>query len=212
MTITMGELFKYCRDEALEIKYAFDIGTQDGRDAIVFQHHLPNTIIFALEGNPDTYSKHSGRFKENLSGINYINLVIADENAHSVPFHKKTPTECDPLRDGISGLRDRGSKYAGETCLVKTSRFDTFCEQNNIPQADLVKIDVEGCTYEVLKGFGKMLSTVQVFHLETEQTQLFEGQVTEDEVFDFLISSGFHMVRRRHCVITQYDSIWRKNK
>jgi len=201
MTISVDKFIKYCKDEKIEVKHAFDIGAEDARDAVEFQKAFQDANIWALEGNPDTYTKYSSDFKE--SDIKYINVAISNKNLASVPFYKKTIS-------GISGLRNRGSCYSGEKTMVEVSRFDTFCKQNSIHQADLVKIDVEGCAYEVLKGFGNILSTVQIFHLETEQTQLFEGQVTEDEVFKFMTARGFYMIEQSLCCDTQYDSIWRK--
>jgi hypothetical protein len=117
---------------------------------------------------------------------------------------------------GVHSIRDRGLDFGPSNCYkISTKRIDTFCKENNINSVDIAKIDVEGCTYEVLKSFGSFLQTVKALHIETERIHYFENQILEDIVFDFLIKNDFIMIEkniRSDVELHQSDSIWINNK
>ena len=60
-------------------------------------------------------------------------------------------------------------------------------------QIDLVKIDVEGYTYQVLKSFGADIRLLKALHVEVELEpfQLWEGQHSYQEIHQYLSSFGF---------------------
>ena len=83
-----------------------------------------------------------------------------------------------------------------------------FCSQNNITSVDILKLDVEGCSYEILKGFSGLLQNIKFMHIETERIQYFGGQYLEKHVFDLLNENKFKMIKHSRCILEQYDSIW----
>lgn len=58
-------------------------------------------------------------------------------------------------------------------------------------EIDLVKIDVEGLTYEVLKSFGPDIRLLKSLHLEVESFELWEGQHQYPEIQEYLKNWGF---------------------
>lgn len=54
-------------------------------------------------------------------------------------------------------------------------RIDTFCKENG-GYPNVVKIDIEGCSLEVLTSFGEYISGVDIFHIESEKIQYFKDQ------------------------------------
>ena len=84
--------------------------------------------------------------------------------------------------------------------------MDDFIEKYNIDQIDVCKIDVEGCTYEVLEGFGNKLNIVKSLHVEAENSELYENQKLFEDITIFL--TGFTMVDYTDLNDGQCDSIW----
>jgi FkbM family methyltransferase len=65
----------------------------------------------------------------------------------------------------------------------------------NIPGViDVVKVDTEGYTWEVLEGFGPRLHDVKVFHLETERDPNHEGHHLMGEITGYMTAKGFALV------------------
>ena len=82
-----------------------------------------------------------------------------------------------------------GTCQPGGTVAVPCHRMDTLCQSAAItPQ--IVKIDVEGFEYDVLLGFGDVLSSVHV--LMIEMNGLADGRSHgQQEIHSLLISRGF---------------------
>lgn len=91
----------------------------------------------------------------------------------------------------------------------------TLCKDYNLEFIDVIKIDVEGATYEVLKGMGDLLSTIKIMHIETETIQYFQGQKLHQEVIELLEENNFSMIDSTSCSIgsgAQCDSVWINNR
>ena len=74
---------------------------------------------------------------------------------------------------------------------VPVKRMDTLLKEDNIDLVDVVKVDVEGYTWEVLQGFGERLKDVKLFHLETEVEATHDKHRNNKEIARFMEESGF---------------------
>ena len=59
-------------------------------------------------------------------------------------------------------------KWITDSEEIEVITLDSFCNSQNINKLDLVKIDVEGHTYEVLLGAENMLQNISVVQAECE--------------------------------------------
>lgn len=177
----------------------FDIGSRDGLDAIYLRNKIPNSIAYAFEACETEYLLH----KDNVEsqGINWFNLAIYDYDG-VVTLHEKA------IGSGIHSIRDRGQVYGSKTVQVKCVRMDTFCNEHNI-YPNVVKIDVEGCSLEVLKSFGPHLDKIDIIHVESEEIQYFKDQHLQSEVFKFLEENNFKQTMySTFNSFKQHDSVW----
>lgn len=180
----------------------FEIGSLNGEDSLLFKRNFPKASVFTFEGLPENYNLYI----ENFSKINSFNKVVFNYDGEII-FHKKNI-------NGIHGVFDRGSLYGTDTLNLNCYRLDSICDDLAVDHIDMIKIDVEGATYEVLEGMGKLLSTVKIMHIETEDYPFFKGQKLDDEVVAFLLLNKFTMIERSSCSIVgnchQFDSVWVK--
>ena len=75
---------------------------------------------------------------------------------------------------------------------VPTRRLDDVIEElghQNL-EIDVMKIDIEGYTYEALQGLDKYLRNVKVFHLETEIEEIARNKTNLD-VFLYMEERGY---------------------
>ena len=199
MTITIDDLIKeYKNNFSDNPKVIFEIGAREAADSIKLKKTFPLSSVYAFEAHPVCYQKH----KDNVlaHGIKYYNFGMWSSEKELIFYDKGSDT-------GISSFRNRGDRYGLNKFSIITKTPHGFCKSNNINQIDILKLDVEGCSYEVLLGFGKYLEKINLMHIETEQQQHFSGQHVEDEVFS-LLEKSFKMISYSHCCLTQYDSIW----
>ena len=96
---------------------------------------------------------------------------------------------------------------------VRAIRMDKFMEQNNIDKIDFLKIDVEGCSYEVLEGFGNRLADVNCIQLEAEhgKNDFPVDWALYDKIEYILKQHGFELILfERKKGMRQSDSFYAK--
>lgn len=85
--------------------------------------------------------------------------------------------------------------------------MDAVLDELKLDTVDLLKIDVEGATDEVLAGFGDRLKDVKAMHIECEHVCIWEGQKVYRDVEELLNSQGFVLVHTK-IVWPPFDCIW----
>jgi FkbM family methyltransferase len=138
---------------------AFDVGANIGEISLLFSRFVgPKGQVHSFECSPNTFKR--------------LNEIIAISN------RKNISTNCVCLSDviGTAELHIYDDEHAGWTTManrplqqyginfqpvctekVPTTTIDAYCESHNIQQIDLLKIDVEGAEYQVLKGASRMM-------------------------------------------------------
>jgi FkbM family methyltransferase len=178
-----------------------DIGTRDGDDAFYLYRELQGSKVIAVDANPKCVELVRNKYP----WIHLYECAVTDKDGQTT-FTQVNSDQIEIL--GTSSIFNKEtsinpppSYYEGITTeiTVSTSRADTLLiktEDNGI--IDVVKVDTEGYSWQVLQGFGDRLNDVRLFHLETESTQLHPDHVTGDKVAEFMRSKGFVLVDTSH--------------
>lgn len=114
----------------------------------------------------------------------------------------RLPLFVDEQRDDIASLVGFSEEYlrtnpaarpaAGTLCEVKT--LDAVAAEMGIEQIDLLKIDVEGFEFEVLKGAGQMLAKTTSAIIEVSLVRKTGVSNALVEMLDLLTRNGFQVV------------------
>lgn len=181
-----------------------EIGSLHAKDSLFIKSQFKNCNPYAIEGLQDNYEK----YLKNLPYIQTFNIII-NEYDGVTNFHQKDI-------NGLHGIFNRGDLY-GKNILTNQpcKTIKTFAIENNISALDVLKIDVEGATLQVLKGAKELIDTIKIMHIETEDACFFQGQDLHDQVVDFL-KNKFEMIDISKVAIQtnqhQFDSIWINKK
>ena len=159
-----------------------------------------DSIAYAIEGLPENYTKF---IKDNLNVVG-INAVIASYDGDIV-YHQKDI-------NGIHGIYDRGQLYGTKTLKLPCFKMSTLINQYNIKEIDILKIDVEGATYDLLLSLENHLQNIKIMHIETETYPFFNGETLHKDVCNFLEKNNFECVDMTFFEIEsdryQSDSVW----
>jgi len=192
------------RDFSIKIKNFLEIGSKDGDDSFYFKQdlNLDPKNIHIIEASPTFYDIIKNKYPD----FNVHNLAAWKEDGF-IEFNN-----AKDLDDGRSSIlnRDIYKQDNFETVKVECNKISTFLNNNDIDSVDLVKIDVEGATLEVLYGFEHYLQSVRLLQVETEQFSIWENQYTKKDVFKFLQKNNFMLLWDLDLGKTQNDSIWMK--
>jgi len=184
----------------------FEIGSQNGWDA----ERLANTFdilpynVYIIEAHPGFYES----IKTHYPDFNVFNLAGSNENK-PVTFNASKNFD-----DGRSSFKDRDIYNSDIFTKVEVEgvRMDKFIEDNDIKEIDILKIDVEGATYEVLEGFGDKLDIVKTIQLESELSPIWPDAVLWDDIKLFLEKNNFTCFWTNDIAGVQIDSVWVNNK
>lgn len=149
----------------------YEVGSRDGHDGVelaerIAAGHVDHDISVVLfECNPP----HIETINQNYPEATLITDAISDKKG-TVEFLQ---IHGDKNMMGSSTMNTkRSDPWIKETSTikVKTRRLDDVIKElgHEDTEIDIMKIDIEGYTYEALLSLGKYLRNVRVFHLETE--------------------------------------------
>jgi len=155
--ITMYDFVQHIKEHlSCEIKTIFEIGSLNGADALYLKEQFPNADVHAIEGLESNYNL----YLKDLKSIHTHNTIISNYDGITKWHVKNT--------NGIHGIFDRGQEFGTIVLEKKCQTLKTFCENLGIESIDIMKIDVEGATLEVLEGSFDLLYTVKMMHIEAE--------------------------------------------
>lgn len=181
--IPMEEFCFYIDQFNIKPTTILDLGACDGRDSLVFKSYFPTADVVAVEALEENYTRWLVPLEPTIETYHAaIWLNTGERN-----FHVKEI-------NGISSIRNRGSEYKGFIRTVQTYSLDDFCE-TFLLIPDILKLDCEGCSWDILKGGSVALRTIKAIHVETETIPYFDGQKLDCDVSDLLQMSGFKVVK-----------------
>jgi len=193
-TIWGDQFARIVQEHIGESPVFYEIGAFDGRDCDLFKEVLPQSTIVAFEANHWSFHQYM-QYKP----YQVFNVAVSDQEG-IFPFFDKDEKV-------VSSLLDNGMK--GTTSSVATVRLDSFVRKKKLPLPDVVKIDAEGTTYQILQGMGDLLRSVKMLYIETEDKEYWKGQHLHNDVVDLL--DGFTCLLM-HDNEGQLDSIWLRSQ
>lgn len=187
-------------------KTFLEIGSYDGADTVTVANYwkLHPQKCYIVEANPRAYNK----IKVNLPDCNSYNFAASDKTGPVV--FRRALYQSDRIL-GMSSVLHSKIRYNVENVSIDGKRIDELLNEIN-KKIDLVKIDVEGFAYQVLVGFGDMISTIDAIQVETEKLPCWYDQKLHVDVDDYLTSKGFSLVDiKEDSKNIQYDCLYINN-
>jgi FkbM family methyltransferase len=186
-----------------DIQVVMDLGAMDGGDTLALRELFPNARTIAVEGLASNFERHLARLTE----IEAHCAVIGARDAEASFFEKSVA--------GVHGLYERETDDTVRVHTVRVETLESFCRRIGVERVDILKIDVEGGTLDVLEGLGEFAGGLKALHVETEAVPFFRGQRLDDAVTAVLSGHGFQIIQREgrqgvtgKIVGQQYDTIW----
>jgi len=189
---------KIYRDK--QIKVLLEIGARDCKESVYFSNTYPEGKIYSFECNPDTLSI----CRERINGVNNIFLIdsAVSEVDGEVPFYKinkeKTKTTWSDGNPGASSLFQSSGKYEVENYVqdeikVKSTRLDTFLQNKEIDNVDILWMDIQGSELAALHSLGEYIKRVSFIHSEVEFFEIYKNQPLFKDIKRYLNNNNFYL-------------------
>jgi FkbM family methyltransferase len=183
-----------------------DIGTRDGDDAEYFREKLNGKEVYAFDANPIAVEQTKKR---------YPNFTVVQSAVGDVVGHRFfTQVISDNIDEaGCSSLFTVQNFETAKYNSIPTpiTRFDVYLNSQSMTDTiiDIVKIDVEGFSWEVLMGMGDTLKNIKMLHIETETFQRHVGHRNNLAIIDYMSSNNFVCVDKSYeWGPTVEDQVW----
>ena len=171
----------------------FDIGSCDGSESIKAAKILPKSTVVAFEANPTNFSQIIENSDIMKLGVSVHNMAI--QNKDDNVFFNLIDAEKTKNK-GSSSLLNKPN-LDSEQIEVRGSRLDSFANKHYpLGKTLSLWIDVEGAGYEVLEGIESTSDRIVFFQIEVEETQIWEGQRTHNDIIKIANSLGFYPIAR----------------
>jgi len=174
--LSMNELIKVSKNK----KNIFDVGANIGYTSLLMgkaNHSKSN--VYAFEPDPNTYQNLLHNLKLNkISSIYPYNLGIGK---------KESREKLVVSQNGNLGENSINNNAKENFNWITLTSIDLFCVKNNVDKIDLIKIDVEGYEYNVLKGAEKTINKDKpVLFVEIIDEKLKSNDSSSKEVISFI--------------------------
>jgi FkbM family methyltransferase len=173
-----------------------DVGSAGGIQP-KWERHLSQLNAFLFEPNLSEAEKIRGRYA-GQPNIQVITKALYDTTATktlNVTRHPGCTSLLPPNEEFLSTYPIARAFEVVEKPHVFCVRYDELHRQGIVPRPDVLKIDVQGCEFEVLSGFGGLLQGCVGVELEAHLYPLYRGQKLLGDVVELL--SRFELVLRK---------------
>lgn len=169
-----------------EIKVVFDVGANVGNWSKKIVEVNPEAEIHAFEPVPATFEK----LKNNLKGFPNLKLNLLGLSSESGKLNFNFYPDSSYLSSAFE--HDLGKE--GQLIEVDVIQGDQYCEQNDIQQIDLLKIDTEGFESKVLKGFTSMFESNKIRLVQFEYGPMaIDSKFLLSDFYKFFETHGFRV-------------------
>jgi FkbM family methyltransferase len=173
-------------------RVVFDIGASVGSFTRLFAKLDFIDHVVAFEPLGQSFSELS-KLSAEYSAVQALKIALGNENTE-ITFYENA------FRDSSSALRmesihKEAFPYTTATSQIKVEarRLDDVVHEFNLPQPDLIKIDVQGFEDRVIAGGTQTLSAARNVILEVSFVELYEGALLFDEIYTIMKSLGFRV-------------------
>lgn len=198
----------------------FDVGARDCKQSIDFSNYYKSAKVYSFEPNPIMVNICENNVK-NYPNITLVKKAINSYNGTCKFYNidiEKTNNGYEEGNQGASSLFKLGEKYrrfSGEQIYcaeteVECLRLDTFVEEHQINEIDIIWMDVQAAEKIALESLGSHLAKVKLIHTELNTVQLYEDCPNNVflEVNEFLTAAGFKLIRGNTSVVGWDDYIY----
>lgn len=166
----------------------FDIGANIGLYSILVGVFDPDGSVFAFEPFPETVARLRRNSDTFAAAITVFELAVSDTDGNGSLQLADSPTD--------HHLRSEGDDET-DSIPVQTTTIDRLRQNGDVPEPDIVKIDVEGAELDVLHGMEETLSTADrvILYCEVHDPQLTDQGIDRTQLHDCLRNCGFDTIQ-----------------
>jgi FkbM family methyltransferase len=174
------------------IKRIFEVGSRDAKDSLALSDYF-KCHVYAFECNPSAIEICKSNIGQNPN-VTLVPYGVWDKSGKRSFYKVKHENIGASSFFKINKKVYTQEKLKQKKISVDCIRLDEFLKENNIDGIDLLCMDVQGASYQVLSSLGDNLKNIKYIIVELEVQPLYSGEILYQDVDKFLLNSGFKRV------------------
>jgi FkbM family methyltransferase len=177
-------------------RLVFDVGAHEGLAARRYREIFPAATIHCFEPFPESFD----RLGQAVAGLGAIELhafaLAAEEGQAAFSVNRNSATNSLLESDEAADVYWRGDTPKTVTSLSVTTRtLDAFAAEQSIAAIDVLKMDVQGGEYDVLRGAGDLLRrhAIGLIYMELITAPTYVGQHRMREYLELFDAVGYEL-------------------
>jgi FkbM family methyltransferase len=189
ISVEMGIIIDLFKEKKFNPLRIFDLGANIGKYTIDFGRHFKDAKIFCFEPIPSTFKTLNENLKNSdaLDRISTYNFGIMS-NDKELKIGKPRGRSDKAENSGLfSVYASENNDYDVQTASFKS--LSKFCKEKSV-YPDFMKIDIEGCEFEVLESIkDEFLESIYAILVEVNYDPIFPNP---DNVTELMLDKGFY--------------------
>ena len=190
LTLLHEDYLKAIKNDIVNNPLLFDVGANHGQTVTKFKKYFPKSIVHSFEPSKLCFETLH-QVHSSTDGVIINNKAVGKEKG-SLEFNEYAWSSLNSLLKRSF----TGSKII-DNYHVDIISIDDYCKENNIDKINLLKTDTEGFELNVLMGAEQMMNEnkIQFVYSEIFFYENYIGQSSFGDIYNFLLSKGFSLVR-----------------
>lgn len=175
------------------IKIIFDVGAHHGRYSDLAKKNFKGAILYLFE--PFDQSFQFLKKKYTTSTFVIENLAVSDYSGKSNFFSNELDETNSLLPANITNSQIDELTKPREILEVEVTTLNQYCLNKEIKKIDLLKIDTQGNSLNVLQGANDLLTNgkIGIIQCEVEFIQIYKDQSLFHHVAHYLETVGYEL-------------------
>jgi FkbM family methyltransferase len=177
----------------MPVRTIFDVGANIGYVSRLYRHTFTDAQVYAFEPNPKVFEVLQGEMQRDRN-IHAYPYAVSSQNG-DVTFLVNQKSGSSSLFRPTDANRKRFHLSEPEPITVRAVSLDSFCQQEKIPEIDILKLDMEGAEIMALEGAMQLLSEakIKVVYTEVSVVAMYENHQLFHHIAAYMEQAGYHL-------------------
>jgi len=177
-----------------QVRVIFDIGAYVGGFSRSYRKNFPSAQIYAFEPFQDSYEVGVERVKGD-TGVHFFKKAVTGKTGRISLYCNQDVLTSSTIPSAETGTYVDKLTKTVDCVEVDSVSIDDFCQEKNIHQIDILKLDIQGAELAALEGAASLLDQqrIRLMFIEVEFIEIYKGQPLFYDVAGYLTGKGYSL-------------------
>ena len=198
----------------------FDVGANKGQSVKFFKNIYPQARVYAFEPSKKIFKELNSFLESKQINDVFVFQIGLGDVSKTIDFYESVLSETSSFvmpNENSNYLKNKNrilfqkNSNAFKIISTRITTVDQFVAENRIGHIDILKIDVEGFEYEVIKGACGALvqNKIKIVQFERHADDMREDNFAT--IHELLVSLGFSIIKQiKHPIGSFYEMVYQK--